>query len=83
MPLAPPETKVIVHNKATRHGSWAYHKAEGWSIAPSIEHYQCITCFMPDMAAEVDADSIKLVPHTIPIPKYGDKEAIQQAIADI
>eukprot|EP00957_Ditylum_brightwellii_P147577 11239188-Ditylum_brightwellii.AAC.1 len=31
---------------------------------------------MPETGAEVDADTIKLIPHTIPIPKYGDKEAI-------
>ena len=70
MPLVLPGTKVIVHKKATHLGSWAYHGAEGWSIGPSTEHYHCIKCFMPEMAAEFDADMVKLILHTIHIPQY-------------
>eukprot|EP00957_Ditylum_brightwellii_P135602 10340212-Ditylum_brightwellii.AAC.1 len=34
-------------------------------------------------AAEVDANIVKLISHVIPVPSFADKEAIQQAIADI
>eukprot|EP00957_Ditylum_brightwellii_P204856 15341097-Ditylum_brightwellii.AAC.1 len=82
-PLVPPDTKVFVRNKPNNCGSWAYHGAEGWAICPSPKHYHCIRCFMPDTAAEVDADTVKLIPHVILVPSFTDKEAIQQAIADI
>eukprot|EP00957_Ditylum_brightwellii_P038424 2904424-Ditylum_brightwellii.AAC.1 len=38
---------------------------------------------MPETATEVDADTLHLIPHTVPIPQFGDAEAIWQAIADI
>eukprot|EP00957_Ditylum_brightwellii_P030228 2288485-Ditylum_brightwellii.AAC.1 len=64
-------------------GSWAYHSTEGWTIGPSLEHYWCIEGFMSKTAAEVDADTIRLIPHAIPIPQFGDTDAIGQAIAGI
>eukprot|EP00957_Ditylum_brightwellii_P141486 10778619-Ditylum_brightwellii.AAC.1 len=82
-PLTPPGTRVVVHKKATYHGSWAYHGAEGWTIGPSLEHHRCIKRFMPKTGAEVDADTIRLIPHAIPIPQFGDEDAIRQAISDI
>eukprot|EP00957_Ditylum_brightwellii_P105888 8076114-Ditylum_brightwellii.AAC.1 len=74
---------MIVHKKSNHHGSWAYHVAESWPVGPSPNHYFCSRCVMPDTAAEVDADTVKLVPHAIPIPSFSGREAIQQAIADI
>eukprot|EP00957_Ditylum_brightwellii_P196956 15005491-Ditylum_brightwellii.AAC.1 len=82
-PLAPPGTKVVVCKKPNHHGSWAYYGVKGWAIGPSPKHYCCVRCFMPDTAAEVNADTVKLIPHVIPVPSFTDKEAIQQAIADI
>eukprot|EP00957_Ditylum_brightwellii_P151451 11533599-Ditylum_brightwellii.AAC.1 len=52
-------------------------------MGPSLEHYWCIKCFMPDMAAEVDADIGKLIPHMIPIPSFSDENTIRQTIGDI
>eukprot|EP00957_Ditylum_brightwellii_P200800 15306298-Ditylum_brightwellii.AAC.1 len=54
--FVPPGSKVKVHKKAMHCESWAYHGTEGKTIGPSLEHYRCIKCFMPDMAAEVDDD---------------------------
>eukprot|EP00957_Ditylum_brightwellii_P011191 847495-Ditylum_brightwellii.AAC.1 len=56
-PLAPPGSKVTVHQKATHWRSWSYHGTEGWSTGSSTEHYCCIKRFMPETAAEVDADT--------------------------
>eukprot|EP00957_Ditylum_brightwellii_P119947 9154038-Ditylum_brightwellii.AAC.1 len=38
---------------------------------------------MPDTVAEVDTDTVKLIPHRMPIPSFNDKDAIKQAILDI
>eukprot|EP00957_Ditylum_brightwellii_P179726 13691114-Ditylum_brightwellii.AAC.1 len=38
---------------------------------------------MPDTVAEVNADTVKCVPHTIPIPSFSNRETIQQAVTDI
>eukprot|EP00957_Ditylum_brightwellii_P002474 189947-Ditylum_brightwellii.AAC.1 len=39
MPLAPPSTKVIVHEKSTVRGTWSPHGVDGWYIGPSPHHY--------------------------------------------
>ena len=40
-PMAPPGTKVIIHNKATKWKSWALHSTDAWySIGPSLQHHQ-------------------------------------------
>eukprot|EP00957_Ditylum_brightwellii_P028728 2169925-Ditylum_brightwellii.AAC.1 len=38
---------------------------------------------MPETTTEVDADTLHLIPHTVPIPQFGDAEVICQEIADI
>jgi len=39
-PLAPPGTKVIVHETPDVRASWAPHGANGWYIGPPLEHYR-------------------------------------------
>ena len=38
-PLAPPGTKVVMHEKADKRGTWEKHGVDGWYLGPSIEHY--------------------------------------------
>ena len=38
-PLAPPEIKVIVHEKPQQRKTWGIHGVPGWYIGPSMEHY--------------------------------------------
>ena len=38
-PLAPPGTRVIVHEKADNRLTWAAQGTDGWYIGPSLEHY--------------------------------------------
>ena len=38
IPMAPPGTKVVVHEKSNNRLSWAGHGTEAWYIGPSLEH---------------------------------------------
>ena len=38
-PLAPPGTKIIIHNKPVIRGSWETRGYEGWYIGPASNHY--------------------------------------------
>ena len=40
-PLAPPGTRVIVHEKPTQRCTWAPHGIDGWYIGPALDQYQC------------------------------------------
>ena len=39
-PLAPPGTKIIIHDKPAIRGSWATRGYEGWYIGPAPNHYR-------------------------------------------
>ena len=38
MPLAPPGTQVIIHEKTTVRVTWASYGVKGWYIGPSMDH---------------------------------------------
>ena len=40
-PMAPPGTKVLVHEKSVQRGTWYPHGKEGWYLGNSLEHYRC------------------------------------------
>eukprot|EP00957_Ditylum_brightwellii_P070911 5388605-Ditylum_brightwellii.AAC.1 len=40
-------------------------------------------CWIPNTGSEVDADTPTMIPTTVPIPTFGDKEALEQALSDI
>jgi hypothetical protein len=40
-PLAPPGTKVLIHEKPDVRKTWAPHAVEGWYLGPALRHYRC------------------------------------------
>jgi hypothetical protein len=40
-PLAPPGTKVIIHEKPDIRQTWDPHDVEGWYLGPALRHYLC------------------------------------------
>ena len=40
-PLAPPGTKVTVHEKPDARGTWSPHAVPAWYTGPAMHHYQC------------------------------------------
>ena len=57
-PLAPPGTRVIVHEKPNQRRTWAPHGIDGWYIGPALDHYQCYRVWIPSTHAERIADTI-------------------------
>ena len=41
LPLAPPGTQVIIHEKPTVRGTWASHGVKGWYFGQLMNHYRC------------------------------------------
>ena len=41
-PMAPPGTRVVVHDKPGNRTSWGHHGTPGWYIGPSLDHYRCM-----------------------------------------
>ncbi len=82
-PLAPPGTRILLHLKPDQRPSWGFHGEDGWYIGPSLEHYRCVKCFIPQTGREKDADTVEFFPHKIPFPIQTTESCLRQAATDI
>ena len=82
-PLAPPGTRVLVHEKSYNRKSWAGHGTQGWYIGPALEHYRCFRCYMPETHSERNVDTVEFFPVTTPFPKVATEDYLRQAAKDI
>jgi hypothetical protein len=67
-PMAPPGTKIIIHEKPQQRNSWDPHGAEGWYIGPAMEHYRCYRVFTNKTKAERITDTIEFFPEHTSLP---------------
>ena len=82
-PMAPPGTKVVVHEKPSTRTSWGNRGVDGWYVGPSLHHYRCVRCFIPTTKAVRDADTVLFIPETIPYPEVSIEDHLKQATTDI
>ena len=73
-PLAPPGTKIIIHNKPAIQRSWATQGYEGWYIGPALNHHRCYTVYANHTAHERVADTVEFSPHYGKIPYRSSTE---------
>ena len=66
-PLAPPGTKVIVHEKPSTRKSWAVKGQQGWYLGPFIEHCRCHHVYITKTRGERDSDCVEFPPHNTPL----------------
>ena len=45
-PMAPPGTRVVIHEKPGNRASWAPHGSKGWYVGPAPHHYRCWTVYV-------------------------------------
>ena len=77
-PLAPPGTCVLVHETTEQRASFAPHRVDGWYMGPSLDHYQCYSCYIPSTAGIRDAISVDWFPHQILFPKVTTEDYLTQ-----
>ena len=82
-PIAPPGTKVIIQKKVEQRESFDYKGKEGWYIAPSMEHYRCVRCYVPSMHSEIIADTVEFITEKIPFPAVSTDFLIRQTARDL
>ena len=82
-PMAPPGTKVVIHDKSTKRASWAYHGQMGFYIGPALEHYRCMHCYIPTTKQERIADTIQFFPQKIAFPTLTLNEHLMYALDKI
>ena len=58
-PLAPPGTRVIVHEAPSVRKAWDAHGVDGWYIGGAPKHYRYHKCYIPKTRAERIARIVK------------------------
>ena len=84
VPLVPPGSKLIVHNKSGNRLSWSFHGDDAWSNGPASEHYyRCIKCYIPKTRATHITDTFSIIPTVIPISDYSIEEKIHEKMTKL
>ena len=53
IPMAPPGTTTLVHDKPHNRGTWSPHGHKGWYVRPAMLHYHCSTSYIPKTAKNI------------------------------
>jgi hypothetical protein len=69
-PLAPPGTRVLIHETVLNRRSWADHGVDGWYLGSADEHYRCYRVYVTKTAAERIACTLEFSPTTLPCQKH-------------
>ena len=51
-PMAPPGTRVLLHERPNQRGSWSPHAIDAWCIGPTLDHYRCYRVHVVSTGAE-------------------------------
>ena len=82
-PLAPPGTKVLVHETSEQRGTFDFHGTEGWYVGPASDHYRCHRCYLPKSNRERIAITVAWFPQNIPIPQVSTEDYLFQTASDM
>ena len=75
-PLAPPGTRVIVHETPDNRRTWSSHGVDWWYLRPAPDHYQCHRVYIPRTRAERIAKTVEFFPHDCPVPSGRSTSAV-------
>ena len=81
--MAPPGTRVVIHETPAQRATFAPHGIEGWYVGPSLEHYRCYKCYLPSHTSCRDALTVDWFPHRIPFPKVDTDTYLRQTAEDM
>ena len=82
-PLAPPGTKILIHEKPLVRETWAPHGAEGFYLGPALDHYRCYRVYVTETQAERVADTLAWFPAHVQMPTPSSDELILAALKDV
>eukprot|EP00957_Ditylum_brightwellii_P206853 15350265-Ditylum_brightwellii.AAC.2 len=64
-PMAPPGTKVVIHEKPLQQNSWAPHGTNCLYLGPAINHYRCYHILVKHTGVERISDTVDFSPGNI------------------
>ena len=82
-PLAPPGTKVLIHETPNKRRTWAVHGVDGWYLGGAPEHYRCYRVYASKTRAERIARTVEFFPHYGAMPALSSADAAVRAAIDL
>ena len=82
-PIAPPGTKVIIHEKPKQRGTWDDHGVDGWYIGPAPRHYRCFTCYVTSTRTPRVSDTVEFFPVDFTMPRTSSRDQALQCLRDL
>jgi hypothetical protein len=67
-PMAPPGTKIVVHEKPKQRRTWDPHGVDGWYLGPATKHYRYYRVFINKTRLERITDTVEFFPQEIEMP---------------
>ena len=63
-PLAPPSTKILVHETTNQRRTWAAYGVDGWYLGAAPERYRCHRTYITETRKELIARTFGFPPNT-------------------
>jgi hypothetical protein len=82
-PLAPPGTKVLIHETPNKQRTWAVHGGDGWYLGGAPEHYRCYRVYATKTRAERIAQTVDFFPHYGKMPQLSSAGTAIRAAIDL
>jgi hypothetical protein len=82
-PLAPPGTRVLVHEKTSNRETWSPHAVSGYYIGPAFAHYRCYTVYIVETRKERISDTVKFFPQKAFMPIASSTDLAIAAARDL
>ena len=82
-PLAPPGTRVIVHEAPSVRKTWDAHGVDGWYIGGAPDHYRCHKCYITKTRSERIARTVEFFPYLYEMPTTNSADAARDAAAQL
>jgi hypothetical protein len=81
--FAPPECKIIAHEKPGKRRTWAPHGQHGYSLGPAMHHYRCQNVYILTMVSERIVEPLEFFPHNYQLPQLSSTERLLMAAKDM
>jgi hypothetical protein len=82
-PLAPPGTRVLIHEKPSVRKTWAPHAIDGWYLGPAPQHYRCYRVWSTETSAERIVDTLTWMPTQVRMPIASTNDILLAAADEI
>ena len=82
-PIAPPGTRVIVHENAAQRGTYGPRGTDGWYLGPAMDHYRCYRCYISATGGERTPETVEFFPQKTEVPNLSSREVIHSSALDL